>query len=294
MSREISYTAAYIAVKFYGLTLNPKLGKHFQSEIIQFYDRIVRFLPSHLSWNYKALKSLFWRRFFVFNEELLLPGDLMHIICRKYYIQQLVEQAILDGAKQIVVLGSGFDHSAWWFSNRSIPSFEIDAPSMISRKTEFLTGQDMLSNHLFLESIDVNQASVYSILSDHPGFDTTKRTVYIAEGFFDYLTLEATQSVLDQIHLLTPDHSLITTFFSLDELNIFHRTSFTSGVAMAGEAIKLPLNMDGFQRVLAEHRYAEHRVIPYSDMRKALIQPSGISLPVLRGFYVMRYDSTSF
>ena len=111
MANKLSLTASYIAVKFYGLTLNPNIASFFDSFTITFYRNVVCYLPKKLSWNQKALKSRVWRNFFVWWEELLLPGDLMHILSRKYYIEHAILKALNDGYEQLVVLGSGFDHN---------------------------------------------------------------------------------------------------------------------------------------------------------------------------------------
>jgi hypothetical protein len=74
MPNKLSYTASYIAVKFYGLTLNPKIAAYFDDFTLEFYKQIVGYLPKHLSWNQKSLESRFWRNFFVRWEELLLPA----------------------------------------------------------------------------------------------------------------------------------------------------------------------------------------------------------------------------
>ena|SRR5690554_1039999 len=92
--QKLSHTAAYIAVKFYCLILDPNIGENFSLSNKEFYAQVVKFLPKHLSWYYKALRSPTWLRFFIASEELLLPGDLMHIICRKFYINKYVDEAI--------------------------------------------------------------------------------------------------------------------------------------------------------------------------------------------------------
>lgn len=284
---SISYTAAYIVVKFYGLTLDPKIGRNFDPFVIDFYEKMVRFLPKHLSWYHNSLTSSFWRSLFIFSEELLLSGDLMHIVCRKYYMTLLVDQAIEQGVEQFVSLGSGFDHLGAYTSSKDIPSFELDMDFMTTQKQEFLDHSDLNNENLRLAPIDVIKQRIPDVLNGMKGFSPSRKTAFICEGFFDYLPLKTTEEVLSDIKSLNPDNQLISTFFSLDELNWFHRFSFTSGVTLVGESLKLPLNRNGFHELLKETGYCINEELSYSEMRKDLVLSSGIDLPVLKGFYVL-------
>lgn len=287
---NISYTAAYIVVKFYGLALDSKIGKNFDPFLIDFYEKMVRFLPKHLSWYHNSLTSSFWRKLFIFSEELLLPGDLMHIVCRKYYMTSLVDKAIAEGVEQFVSLGSGFDHLGAYASSKGIPSYELDMDFMVAQKQEFLKHSRLTNEFLHVAPIDVIKQRIPDVLKEMEGFSPNKRTAFICEGFFDYLPLQTTKEVLGDIKLLNPENQLISTFFSLDELNWFHRLSFTSGVTLVGESLKLPLNRLGFHELLKNTSFSVSEEFSYDDMRKRLVEPSGITLPVLKGFYVMSAD----
>ncbi len=292
MVNKISHTAAYIAVKFYGLTLNPKIGTKFDPFLLTFYKNIVEFLPKHLSWNLKALKSQRWRNFFVRWEELLLPGDLMHIISRKYYIHELIQAKIFkDMDTQIVILGFGFDHSGAYWSKQGIHCFEIDTQEMCNQKSKFLTEFNYSNNHLHVISIKEQEQNINQLLMDQPDFNPKKHTLFIAEGFFDYLTLKHTQSILYQISEFKRS-TLISTMFDLSELNFFHRFMFTSGVAMVGESLKLPLNRTQYLQLLSDSGFSLRNEISYKQAKEEFIDYLNlkIDLPVLNGFYIIDSD----
>jgi len=291
MSSSLSHTAAYIAVKFYGLTLNPKINQRFDPFLTDFYKNIVQFLPKHLSWNSKALQSQRWRSFFVRWEEFLLPGDLMHILARKYYIHELLQKEYsINKDFQLVILGSGFDHLGAYWSKKGIPCFEIDTPKMIANKNEFLTEFGYMNDHLNLSSIQ-NGQSLSSVLNQKQVYNPDTKTLFIAEGFFDYLSLKLASSIIEEIS--KRKHSvLISTFFDLSELNFFHRFVFTSGVAVVGESLKLPLNKYQFIKLLENHKFKLKTEISYNSAKKNLINSFNIplDLPVLKGFYIQHYN----
>ncbi len=252
---------------------------------------MVRFLPGHLSWHYKGLASSFWRKLFVGSEEFLLPGDLMHIVCRKYYIMEWVKDAISQGYSQVVILGAGLDHLGAYAASSGIPVFEIDTPAMVRQKQFFLNKHGYTSPYHHCCALDVRGKQLQDILNEQEDFRADQKTLFVAEGFFDYLTLETTRSVLSQLAVLAPDHRLITTLFSLEELNFFHRLSFTSGVAMVGEAIRLPLNYEGMLNELQSLGYYLQKEIDHRKMEAELVQPAGLGLPVLKGFYILELSS---
>ncbi|MDZ7694339.1 MAG: hypothetical protein U5K69_24990 [Balneolaceae bacterium] len=96
-ANQLSQTAAFIAIKFYRLTRMPPFRSCFDGQVIDFYDEMVEFLPAPLNWYHAALQKSWIRTFFLHSEELLLPGDLMHIICRKYFIGRSVNDLLAEG-----------------------------------------------------------------------------------------------------------------------------------------------------------------------------------------------------
>ncbi len=285
--KKISYTAAYIVVKFYGLTKDSRIAERFDPFILDFYKKMVSFLPSHLSWYQNSLNSSFLRKLFIWSEELLLPGDLMHIICRKFYMTKMIDEALSSGIKQVVSMGAGFDHLGAYCSSKGIPTFELDLDWMIDHKANFL-GQNGFSNTLLKPiPMDFMQQRLPDVLNAQVSFDPKKKTLFLGEGFFDYLPLETTKEILEDIKLLNPENKLLTTFFSLDELNWFHRFSFTSGVSLVGESLRLPLNRSEFIELLNESGFSVDKEISHQEMKADLVKSMGLTLPVLKGFYIL-------
>lgn len=295
MNNKLSYTAAYIAVKFYGLTLNPKINAAFPSFIPTFYKNTLQFLPKHLSWNLKSLSSPFWRKFFVKWEEFLLPGDLMHIISRKYYTHHLLQNCLQNNYNQIVVLGAGFDHIGALWSKNKITCFEIDIPSMAAYKQQMLNQFHYNSPNLHVLEIQPKQHKVADLLKEHPAFDPSKKTVFITEGFFDYLSPKDAHSILIDIQNSCTCGTLISTFFDLNELPWFHRFMFKSGVTLVGESLKLHLSIKEFKNHLSQERFRINSFISYNQIENDFINPLQLAenLTVLKGFYMISANFTN-
>jgi len=286
---SISHTAAFIAIKLYGLTRERKTAAKFDPFIIQFYERLLLSLPKHLRWYHTSLKSKVMRSFFIFSEEILLPGDLMHILCRKFYVGQKVKQLIDQGYKQIVNVGAGFDHLGANYSIQGIPVFELDLESMIKEKKEYLESENYLNNNLQLLTCDVEKQRIAEILSLDDSFEPLKKTIFLAEGFFDYMDLIPTKNLIEDIQSMHPKNKLVTTFFSLDELNGFHRWVFKTGVSMVGESLKFNITRNEFVELLEELGMELESEINHSKMESDFVKNIGINLPVMKGFYVQEY-----
>ena len=291
--KHISHTAAYIAVKFYGLTLDEKIGGHFDPAVLGFYEKMVRFLPKHLSWYHDSLTSPVWRKFFILSEEALLPGDLMHIISRKYYITKKLDESLKNGIEQVVIPGSGFDHLGAYVSGKGVPAFELDTELMTDVKQRFINQNGYQNEHLELVVCDVTEHRVKEELEKNSKFDPGKKTLFVTEGFFDYLSPATSEEILEDIRALNPKNQLLTTFFSLDELNLFHRFVFTSGVSLVGETLKFKLELSEFVEFLEARGYLLGSTTSHRQMKKNLISASGINLPVLKGFYIMEFGIDS-
>lgn len=286
---QISRTAAYIAVKLYGLNQKQEIARSFDAFIPTFYELLVKDLPHPMKWYHRLLKWKWLRRFFIFWEELLLPGDLMHILCRKYYMNRKVEEALNNGAEQIINLGAGFDHLGAYYSQRGIPVFELDRPAMVIHKQDFIERHGFSNANLHFVGCDVNSKRVARALREHPKFDPKKKTLFVAEGFFDYLSLLPSEHLLEDIQSLNYKNTLLTTFFSLDELNMFHNMVFRGGVSLVGESLEFKITRDEFVELLEELGFRMETEITHRDMKQDFVTKVGLTLPVLKGFYMFTF-----
>lgn len=287
-SDQISQTAAFIAIKFYGLTRMQPYRSWFDDEIIAFYDHLVDFLPAPLHWYHTALQKKWLREFFIFSEEMLLPGDLMHIICRKYFISQQIDKLIEKGYDQMLVLGAGFDHQATVHASNGISSFEVDTPKMISLKKKFVDSAEWNSPSLYLHAIPEPAEAAPLPLMDLPELQPDRKTIIVAEGFFDYLDQTHTSLILEGLaNYFTKETTLISTIFALDELSSIRKAVFLGGVTIVGEKIKLGCSRKEFETLVKASGFSNQLLnINGAKMRSHLLKPNEISLPILEGFHL--------
>ncbi len=122
-------------------------------------------------------------------------------ILREKYGDEVIENGISSGCRQLLLLGSGYDTRFFrltFLQDSSIKTFEVDFPNTIKNKEEILCKK--LGNiplGLSLIPFDFNKDDPNS-LSQY-GFDKNIPTVYIWQGVTYYLPRETVSYVLDFI-----------------------------------------------------------------------------------------------
>lgn len=284
---QLSKTAAFVAIKFYGLTRDKQFRSLFDPSVVRFYDQLVQSLPAPLSYYHYWLRYSWVRKFYIRAEELLLPGDLLHIIARKWYIQQITQQLVDDGYEQIIVLGAGFDHTGYYFAQNGVSCFEIDAPQMVALKQQFLQEHYPAQSHPYIISHHFSIGRPIPKFSDHSNIDKHNKTIVIAEGFFDYLTTDIVNKSLECIcNNFSHKIALVSTHFSLNELSPFHRKVFQSSVRAVGEQLRFHSSIDAFKRMLREEGYEVSQCYDTQSISENLCDEINTELPLLQGFYI--------
>lgn len=284
---QLSKTAAFVAIKFYGLTRWEHYRSFFELSTVEFYDRLVQSLPGKLHLYHNLLRSEWLRSFFFWGEEVLLPGDLMHILARKWYLEQMIEEEISKGVKQVIVLGAGFDHLAWRYSQKNIRSIEIDTPGMADLKRDFYKINYPASKKPAVIDAFFPETKISDVLQ-HSSIDPELKTVIVAEGFFDYLEKVTVSQILNDIHsCFGKDTSLITTHFALDELSWFNAFIFKNSIRMVGENLKLNLDICSFQSLLKEQNFFIKYLYSDKTFEGQLQKKLQTTRVVMNGFYIL-------
>ncbi len=284
---QLSLTAAFLAVKFYGLTRNKKFRSLFDDSVIHFYDQLVQTLPSPLRFYHFWLKFKWIRKLYIWSEELLLPGDLLHVVARKYLIQQMTQQLLNEGYEQLIILGAGFDHLGYYFANKGLRCYEFDAPKMASRKRQFLKQQYPNRPHHQIIDAHLPGDRVKSQFAQQ-NIDPHKKTIIVAEGFWDYLSPETVSSSFGQAcSYFSHKPALISTHFSLDELPKHHRWVFKNSVQMVGEKLLLNTSLSDFKKMLKSEGYTISQLFDSQEIKEKIDPNSDIGLAMLKGFYIL-------
>lgn len=291
-NKHFSYTATFIIIKLFGLSKDPKFSTLLGKNASKYYECIVSKLPWPLNFFKNLLKNSGIRHFAIFMEDLILPGDLMHLLMRKVYIEDAVSKALKDGYRQVVVLGSGLDFTAVRTSGLHYHSFEIDSPAMIRLKSDILKKTNYANNNLHLISAQINESGLENILTEHPDFNKDIPTIFIAEGFLVYQDLPTIQGILFDMNRLTGNNSrFIFTLFDFHRMRPINAQIIRDAVEFVGEKLKWNLGFNEFKNLLQQYDYSVKWEVDSKSMKQEKLHPLNLKNPLFKGFYIMTAES---
>jgi methyltransferase (TIGR00027 family) len=139
-------------------------------------------------------------------ERITIPGILLHYALRKKCIAALARSALTNGARQVVVVGAGFDPLCLDLQ-RDFPDvqfWEIDHPATQRHKARVFLEID--GERLHFVAVDLNAALDGETLIQS-GFDPAQRTFWIAEGLLMYLPADIVFSLMRTLKSLSASGS---------------------------------------------------------------------------------------
>lgn len=124
-------------------------------------------------------------------------SDLMAL--RTTAIDTAVRDAIADGAKQVVILGAGYDGRAWRMKELAgVKVFEVDHPATQGSKRARLSELPPAIGLVTFVPIDFERDSLDAVL-ERAGHDRALPTCWIWEGVVMYLTHDAMRATLASV-----------------------------------------------------------------------------------------------
>ena len=148
-------------------------------------------------------------------DEVFPPSTTM-VRFRTRYFNRFIERGIADGARQVILLGGGFDMRSHLFDNADVSFFEVDQKAVLLFKSAILErhgiqqSPSLLANYL--------QADVPSGLADH-GFDPDAPTLIVWEGNIMYLPPSSIMPFLNRLADALPSFRIAFDYFAVDLQN---------------------------------------------------------------------------
>lgn len=143
-------------------------------------------------------------------QDRLMPGQWEAFGHRKIFMQQQVESAIKEGARQVLVLGAGFDTLCLRLATQhsEVHFFEIDHPTTSAAKARGVATVGQPKNMIQI-AVDLSERALSNALSEDGRWDASQPSVLLAEGLFQYLENEEVRSLLAEAAACTTAGSRI-------------------------------------------------------------------------------------
>lgn len=139
-----------------------------------------------------------WRWIGRMAERATVPGLLLHFMLRKRCIEDAVRIGIAGGARQVVLIGAGFDTLALRLHrvHSEVRFFEIDHPATQSRKRAMHGSKPV---NLRFVAADLAHERLADVLCAESSYRADSYTVFVIEGLLMYLTQEAVDGVFSAL-----------------------------------------------------------------------------------------------
>lgn len=156
------------------------------------------------AWSKRALSRAPASLLVGLTDTFFVRGMSFHYLFRKRLIEDEARRAIAAGARQVLVLGGGFDSLCLRLAraHTSVTAVEIDLPQTQSRKRAVLREihYEIPSNCHFVEA-DLSTRALRDVLASIPALDPHAPTLVVIEGVLMYLREPAVRALfaaLDQ------------------------------------------------------------------------------------------------
>ncbi|QJB31366.1 SAM-dependent methyltransferase [Chitinophaga oryzae] len=165
-----------------------------------------------------------------------IPGAYTSGIARTRLIDELLEEAVRKGARQVMILGAGFDTRGLRLPFlHGMPVIEIDHPNTARYKLSRLSGLH-IPRHIRYYQIDFNKQSLDQLGAQHH-FDFSVPTAFVWEGVTNYLTAEAIDNTFGFLQRFAPGSHVIFTYVHQGVLD--NPAAFTGGEKLLKEVAGL-------------------------------------------------------
>jgi methyltransferase (TIGR00027 family) len=185
------------------------------------------------------------------------PGTRTSAVARTRWIDDVLGAAVAKGARQLVVLGAGFDARAWRLpALRDVPVFEVDHPDTQARKRRLLerAGTPRRQGVRFVAT-DFDQRDLECAMAA-AGYEPTRRALFLWEGVTNYLTAEAVDATLRWCARAAAGSTVVFTYVHADVLtrpaSFFGTERLFATLAEAGERWTFGLHPDELGPYLRE------------------------------------------
>jgi methyltransferase (TIGR00027 family) len=223
------------------------------------------------------LREDWYRSLLARLERWVLPGIQLHYAARKALIEAQVRRALDGGARQVVVIGGGFDTLAYRL-HRELPSarfFELDHPATSWSKRRSLSRHGSLQRNLSASPVDLTETPLPAAL-EQAGVSPALSSVVIVEGVLMYLPGETVATLVSAVDAyFRADLTLVTTFMVPDPQGQrrFHNGSpaLSAWLRLVGEPFESAYSPADWVALLAERHLPVAELWDHEGMRRDVL-----------------------
>jgi len=220
-------------------------------------------------------------------------GVFYYVNARTHHMDKLLEQALDDGASQVVILGAGFDSRAYRFHEGypEVRFFEIDLPTTSQDKqnrVEKILGKK--PGWVSYVAINFNNQTLDEVLTK-AGFDKTQKTFYLWEGVTYFISPTGVDNTLSFVAEHSAAGSQLVFDYMLEDVvqgtdySAYGARKTVFWVAMQGEPYVFGIVPDDLKGYVNQHGLKLLTDLgPQQLSRRYLIGSQGLPIGRIAGF----------
>lgn len=195
---RISQTALKVALSLVTLSVKDDWAQRLPVGLVEMSERLLMASgsPGYGPRMMRMSKHPWMIGIYAFQDRLM-PGQFEGFGHRKIFVQQQVEVAIEQAARQVLVVGAGFDTLCLRLAphHSHVQFFEVDHPATSAAKAKGIAVEGQPTNMIQIAA-DLGERPLSKVLSEEGRWETSLPSVLVAEGLFQYLTDEEVRGLL--------------------------------------------------------------------------------------------------
>jgi len=195
---RISQTALKVALSLVTLSVKDDWARRLPPGLVEVTERLLvaSGSPGYGPRMMRASKQPWMIRPYQL-QDLMMPGLFEGFGHRKIFVQEQVESAIEQGARQVLVIGAGFDTLCLRLAPQhgDVQFFEVDHPATSAAKARGVEQEGRPSNMIQIAA-DLGERGLSKVLSEDGRWQSSLPSVLMAEGLFQYLTDDEVRALL--------------------------------------------------------------------------------------------------
>lgn len=234
-------------------------------------------------WTLRLYRKGWFRRLAHWVVRNTATGQMITVPIRKRFMDDEARRAIAGGARQLLVVGAGFDTLALRIAEQfpDVPCFEIDHAATQRAKRAAIESMRISRPNLHLVAVDLASTSLPDALRRAPGWRNDVVTVVTAEGVLCYLDASDVARLLEGVRLSTgPGSTLLLTHMRTDERGeLFcgkNARFMRAALEAVGEPLKWGIRQDALAGFLRAHGYTLERSPTPEELRVRYLEPVGL------------------
>ena len=278
-----SLTAIKVARGIVFVAEDPRVRELLPTGTVELNSKLLVEAQLIKPWMVELYRKPWFRSFAHWAARHTTPGQMMTLPIRKRFMDDEARRAIDEGARQLLIVGAGFDTLALRIAEQfpDVQCFEIDHPATQQVKRAAVESLKLERPNLHLVAVDLASTSLPDALEQASGWRNDATTVVAAEAVLMYLEESDVTKFLDGVRATTVAGStLLFTHIRTDEHGELvtgkHAGFMRAALKVVGEPLKWGIRQDALAGFLEAHGYALHQSPTPEQLRAHYLEPVGL------------------